>query len=96
MIFSVSEIVIYFILINIITFTLFRLDKKSAIDGTWRITERTLIIFCLLGGTPAGFFAGKIYRHKTSDQSFKSKFVMVYVLQGFMIACLIIKGLGLV
>ena len=38
------NVIIYFIIINLIGFTLMYIDKKRAKYGRWRIPEKTLII----------------------------------------------------
>lgn len=43
-IFTVKNIIIYFIAINIIGFLAMYIDKKRAQKGKWRIPEKTLFI----------------------------------------------------
>ena len=59
-IFTVQNIVIYFIVINLFGFFIMWLDKKKAKKGAWRIPEKTLFIVTALGGgigTIAGMYA---------------------------------------
>ena len=49
-IFSVKNIVIYIILINIIAFLAMYIDKRKAKKGKRRIPEKTLFILVGLGG----------------------------------------------
>ena len=49
-IFTVKNIVIYFIIINLIGFFIMWLDKRKAKKGAWRIPEKTLFIITALGG----------------------------------------------
>ena len=49
-IFTTQNIIIYFIVINIIGFFIMWLDKRKAIKGSWRIPEKTLFIITALGG----------------------------------------------
>ena len=49
-IFTVKNIVIYFITINLIGFFIMWLDKRKAKKGAWRIPEKTLFIITALGG----------------------------------------------
>lgn len=60
----------YYIFINIISFTLFFLDKQKAIKNQWRISENTLFTFFALGGTVGGFFSMKFFHHKTKKPKF--------------------------
>ena len=43
-IFTVKNIIIYFIIINIIGFLVMYIDKQKAKKGKWRIPEKTLFI----------------------------------------------------
>ena len=69
-IFSIQNIIIYLICINIIGFLAMWIDKRKAIKGKWRIPEQTLFTITLLGGgfgTIAGMYT---FRHKTQKYSF--------------------------
>ena len=55
---------------SIITFFAYGIDKKKAIDGTWRTKEKTLLGLSLLGGAFGGFAARKVFRHKTKHWYF--------------------------
>lgn len=62
---------IYYILINIISFALYALDKKKAIAGKYRIPERTLIFFAFLGGGIGSLLGMYICHHKTQKLKFR-------------------------
>ena len=69
-IFSTRNIIIYFIMINIIGFLIMFIDKQKAKKGAWRIPEKTLFIITALGGgigTIAGMYT---FRHKTQKLQF--------------------------
>ena len=64
-IFTMKNIIIYLISINIIGFLIMWIDKRKAIKGSWRIPEKTLFIITVIGGgigTIAGMYT---FRHKT-------------------------------
>lgn len=42
--FTVKNIIIYFVIINIIGFLIMYIDKQKAKKGKWRIPEKTLFI----------------------------------------------------
>lgn len=57
-------------IINLITFSLYGIDKSKARKNKWRISEKTLILwaFCFGGiGAAAGM---NIFRHKTKHTKF--------------------------
>ncbi len=62
---------IWLIIINIITFAVFGIDKKKAIDGKFRISELTLFVLSFLGGSLGGLAAMHVFHHKTKKWYFK-------------------------
>jgi len=80
-IFSTKNIVLYFIIINIIGFLIMYIDKRRAKKGKWRIQERTLFIVTALGGgigTIAGMYT---FRHKTQKIAFVIGFPLITILE---------------
>lgn len=63
-------IVIYFVLINLISFCFMYVDKQRAIQNQWRIPELQLLLLCLAGGFIGTFLAMKYIRHKTKHWQF--------------------------
>jgi len=85
--------VIHYVLINIMTFLLYIYDKNQAKKQKWRIPEKTLHAFSLIGGTFAAFYARKKLRHKTRKTSFIRDFWLVIIVQ-IVIITLVIYFLG--
>ena len=80
-IFIWQNIVIYFIIINLIGFFIMWLDKRKAKKGVWRIPEKTLFIITALGGgigTIAGMYT---FRHKTKKIQFVIGFPLITILE---------------
>ena len=80
-IFTMQNMIIYFIVINIIGFFIMWLDKRKAIKGSWRIPEKTLFIITALGGgigTIAGMYT---FRHKTQKIQFVIGFPVITILE---------------
>lgn len=63
-------LLLYVVLINLIAGVLIYIDKKRAIDGKWRIKERTLFLFAFLGGTPGALLTMVWRRHKIKKPRF--------------------------
>lgn len=61
---------IYLLLINTISFTLFRTDKKRARKREWRIPESALLFTSLLGGSLGAIIGMQFYNHKTKKIKF--------------------------
>ena len=80
-IFTIQNIIIYFIVINLFGFFIMWLDKRKARKGKWRIPEKTLFIITALGGgigTIAGMYA---FRHKTQKIAFVIGFSFITILE---------------
>ncbi len=75
-VFAVLEIVI-----NLLSFIYYGIDKRKAIKNRWRISEKTLLIISLIG--PLGALLGMyVFRHKTQKLYFKilvPAFLVVHV-----------------
>ena len=75
----------YFIGINIITFTMFYIDKKRAQRRQWRIPEAWLFGLSAVGGALGGILSMNIIKHKTKKPSFKL-FMPILLVVNFLIA----------
>jgi uncharacterized membrane protein YsdA (DUF1294 family) len=53
-----------------VTFAIFAFDKARAKSGGWRVPERALLGFILLGGVAGGWLGMKWLRHKTLHRQF--------------------------
>ena len=76
---------IWLIIINIITFAGFGIDKKKAIDGKFRISESALFLLSLLGGSLGGFIAMHTFHHKTKKWYFKFGIPLILIAQVLLI-----------
>ena len=76
-----KNIIIYLIAMNIITFLLMGFDKHEAKKGEWRISEKALFGFSLIGGSIGGILGMYIFRHKTKKWYFKFGFPIILILQ---------------
>ena len=55
----------YLIVINVVTFLVYGIDKWKAKKGSWRISEATLLILAAIGGSIGALLGMKIWHHKT-------------------------------
>lgn len=58
----------YLLLISIIAFALYHMDKRKAMKGKWRTPEKTLLLIALFGGAFGSYPAMLIFRHKTKGE----------------------------
>ena len=80
-IFSVQNIIIYLLVINLITFLTMWIDKRKAQKSKWRISETALFTLALLGGSIGGMIGMYKFRHKTQKARFKYGFPIILVLE---------------
>lgn len=66
---------------NLIALCAMGLDKRKAKSGAWRIPERRLFLFALLGGAPGGFLGMLAFRHKTRHLAFRLGFPALALLE---------------
>lgn len=61
---------ILILLFNIFTFLLYAYDKKCARSGKWRVSEFTLMMCAILGGSLGAYIAVYSLHHKTKHSKF--------------------------
>ena len=60
-----QTIVYYLIALNIVTFFVYGIDKWKAKHGSWRISEATLLLLAIIGGSIGALLGMKVWHHKT-------------------------------
>lgn len=80
-IFSIKNIIIYLVIINLIAFLSMFIDKKKAKWGRWRILENTLFLYAFLGGTVGSILGMYCFRHKTKKPKFYIGMPALLILQ---------------
>ena len=90
-IFTLKNILIYLLIINIIAFLAMLIDKKKAEKGKWRIKESTLLILALIGGSIGAIAGMYTFHHKTKKPRFFIGIPVIIVLQIMLIIAISIK-----
>ena len=72
---------IYLVAVNMFAFILYGIDKQKSKKTEWRISERTLIVSALIGGSLGAILAMKVFRHKTKHKRFTLGVPFIMVLQ---------------
>lgn len=70
----------WIVLISIVTFTLYAMDKRQAQQGGQRESESHLHLLELLGGWPGAFLGQHLLRHKSSKVSYQFIFWLIVLL----------------
>jgi uncharacterized membrane protein YsdA (DUF1294 family)/cold shock CspA family protein len=68
-----------YVVLSVLSFAAYAMDKSAARKGEWRTSEITLHLFDLIGGWPGGLLAQTRLRHKSSKASFKATFWLTVV-----------------
>lgn len=59
----------YIIILNLINFILYGIDKYKSRHNKWRISEKTLLTLSVFAGM-GGFLGMEIFHHKTREKKF--------------------------
>lgn len=60
----------YLAAVNLVTFTVYGVDKAKARRGAWRVPEKTLFLLPLLGGSVGALLGMRVFHHKTKHWYF--------------------------
>ena len=74
-------IIAYLIIINIAGIMSMYIDKKRAIKKKWRIPEKTLFLFAILGGSVGSIAGMHLFRHKTKHWYFVIGMPLILIIQ---------------
>lgn len=74
-------IYLYLVIINIIGFLSMYIDKRKAKKHEWRISENTLILIALIGGSVGSLIGMNIFKHKTKHIKFSIGIPLIILLQ---------------
>lgn len=74
-------IIVYLIVINLVTFVMYGIDKYKAKKSKWRISEATLLWLAALGGSVGAWMGMQIWHHKTLHKKFKYGVPAILLLQ---------------
>ena len=81
----------YVVLMSLLAFAAFGLDKYKAKTNRWRTRERTLFLFALLGGGIGAFLGMKVFHHKTLHKQFAIGIPAIMIVQLLILGYLWVK-----
>lgn len=79
-------ILIFLVVINVVTFFTYGLDKWKARQGRWRIPETTLLLLAVIGGSIGALLGMNVWHHKTMHKKFKYGLPLILLFQIALIA----------
>ena len=81
----------YLLAINAVAFIMYGIDKYKAKKAKWRISEATLLLLAVLGGSLGAWMGMKVWHHKTMHKKFKYGIPASLLIQIALMAYLHIK-----
>ncbi len=84
-------VIIYLVIINVVTFFMFGIDKWKAKKSKWRIREAALLGLAVLGGSIGAWSGMKVWHHKTLHKKFRFGVPAIIIVQLALIVYFIIS-----
>ena len=72
---------IYLVIINVVTFLMYGIDKWKAKKSKRRIRETALLGLAVLGGSIGAWFGMKVWHHKTLHKKFRYGIPAIFIIQ---------------
>ena len=76
-----SYLTYYLLAINAVAFIMYGIDKYKAKKAKWRISEATLLLLAILGGSIGAWMGMKVWHHKTMHKKFKYGIPAILLIQ---------------
>lgn len=76
-----SYLIYYLLAINAVAFIMYGIDKYKAKKAKWRISEATLLLLAVLGGSIGAWMGMKVWHHKTIHKKFKYGIPAILLMQ---------------
>ena len=76
-----ATIIYILICINVVTFLVYGIDKLKAKQGSWRISEATLLSLAVIGGSVGALLGMQVWHHKTKHKKFKYGLPLILLVQ---------------
>ena len=71
----------YLLAVNIASFLLYGIDKYKAKKGKWRVSEATLLMMAVIGGSIGASAGMRLWHHKTMHKKFKYGIPIIIIMQ---------------
>ena len=84
-------VIIYLVIINVVTFFMYGIDKWKAKKSKWRIREAALLGLAVLGGSIGAWSGMKVWNHKTLHKKFRFGVPAIIIVQLALIVYFIIS-----
>ncbi len=71
----------YLVIVNIIAFGMYGVDKQKAIKKQWRIPEAQLLAVAAIGGSAGALLGMQFFHHKTRKWKFRLGVPLILAVQ---------------
>ena len=71
----------YLFAINIVSFFLYGIDKYKSKKNKWRISEATLLMIAVIGGSIGAWVGMRLWHHKTMHKKFMYGIPVIIIMQ---------------
>ena len=75
----------YLMIVNVLSFIVYGMDKHKAKKGKWRISETSLLLLALMGGSVGAWAGIRVWHHKTLHKKFKYGIPFIFFTQVVMV-----------
>ena len=86
-------ILVYLLVINLMAFSMMGIDKRRARRGQWRLSEASLFLSAILGGSIGAIAGMQLFRHKTRHWYFQFGMPAILILQ-LILVCILFERFG--
>ena len=76
-----GAVALWLAVINVVTFAVYGADKRRARRGAWRVSEKTLFLLPLLGGSVGALAGMRVFHHKTKHWYFRIGLPLILLAQ---------------
>lgn len=82
---QITPIVYALVGLNVLTFVVYGIDKWQAKRGNWRISEATLLLLAVVGGSIGALLGMRVWHHKTLHKKFKYGLPLILIAQALLV-----------
>ena len=85
----ITVVILYLVIINVVGYVIMGVDKKRAIRGAWRISEASLFLTALVGGSLGCTLGMHYFHHKTKHWYFRYGMPAIFLAEAFILYLLL-------
>ena len=83
------SVLFYLVVVNVVTFFIYGIDKRKAMHGKWRISEISLFAWAIIGGSIGAWMGMYLWHHKTCHKKFTYGIPLLLIVQVVLAYCIL-------